>query len=383
MAGSNEGVDRADRIEAAVKRLTAELQGLEAGDLTPRGDESDRDTGSLARSVNAALDAVAGVLDRMAARSNGAGNASRQAQGSLGRLAELASRQAESVVKIKDGLQRVTNTVDTVSSSAAAFRKALDVDAGATPGSGSAVGDARRVMQGSRDQLLDSTRRVKRLGESVQEIGDVTRILEEVSDHIGVLAINAAIKAADQGTDGRILALVADDVQRLAERVAVATKESRVLIRSMESDSNDVAASMERTASAMRGGIDEMADTESASAGSGELAHGVASISDAASTLREQISQAVTALTTLQEAGESGAGEIARTSQSIEHTATLITQMKQVIEQFSGGKRIAPAADAPAQDDALDETVVMDASELGIKPASAGRKPRSWSDVRR
>jgi twitching motility protein PilJ len=110
-----------------------------------------------------------------------------------------------------------------------------------------AVQDAIGGMNAIRDQIQETSKRIKRLGESSQEIGEITELISDITEQTNVLALNAAIQAASAGEAGRGFSVVAEEVQRLAERSADATRQIAALVKAIQTDTQDAVAAMERS----------------------------------------------------------------------------------------------------------------------------------------
>ena len=119
-------------------------------------------------------------------------------------------------------------------------------------------GDAvRRTIDGMnaiRETIQETSKRIKRLGESSQEIGNIVELINDIAEQTNILALNASIQASMAGEAGRGFAVVADEVQRLAERAANATKQIEVLVRTIQTDTNEAVVSMERSTTDVVGG---------------------------------------------------------------------------------------------------------------------------------
>ncbi|MDQ9945605.1 methyl-accepting chemotaxis protein, partial [Acinetobacter baumannii] len=102
-------------------------------------------------------------------------------------------------------------------------------------------------MDTIREQIQETSKRIKRLGESSQEIGNIVSLINDIADQTNILALNAAIQASMAGEAGRGFAVVADEVQRLAERSASATKQIETLVKTIQTDTNEAVISMEQT----------------------------------------------------------------------------------------------------------------------------------------
>ena len=108
----------------------------------------------------------------------------------------------------------------------------------------------RRNIEGMdriRETIQETSKRIKRLGESSQEIGDIVELINDIAEQTNILALNAAIQAAMAGEAGRGFAVVADEVQRLAERSSNATKQIEALVKTIQTDTNEAVISMEQS----------------------------------------------------------------------------------------------------------------------------------------
>ena len=99
-------------------------------------------------------------------------------------------------------------------------------------------------MQRIRNQVQETSKRIKRLGESSQEIGDIVELINGIAEQTNILALNAAIQSASAGGAGRGFAVVADEVQRLAERATNATRRIELLVQNIQTDTSEAVVSI-------------------------------------------------------------------------------------------------------------------------------------------
>jgi twitching motility protein PilJ len=203
-------------------------------------------------------------------------------------------------------------------------------------------GDAvRRTIAGMntiRETIQDTAKRIKRLGESSQEIGDIVELINDIADQTNILALNASIQASMAGDAGRGFAVVADEVQRLAERSANATKQIEVLVRTIQSDTNEAVVSMERSTTDVVGGAllaeNAGAALEEIEQVSNQIASLVQNISESA---REQVGSAATVtrnVDRLQEINSQTAASTSATTESIRKLAELAAQLRESVSGF-------------------------------------------------
>ena len=136
-----------------------------------------------------------------------------------------------------------------------------------------------------RNQIQETAKRIKRLGESSQEIGDIVGLINDIADQTNILALNAAIQASMAGEAGRGFAVVADEVQRLAERSAAATRQIEMLVKTIQADTNEAVSSMESTTSEVVKGAKLVKDA-------GEALDEVQTVSNTLAELIQNISNA-------------------------------------------------------------------------------------------
>ena len=246
--------ERNRRNQDAILRLLDEMSSLADGDLTVQATVTDDITGAIADSINYAIEALRELVATINDTAMQLDQATRQTQAAAGHLAKASVAQSRQVAAATDAVSAMAASIEEVSGnaerSADVARHAVDV---AHKG-----GDAvRRTIDGMntiRENIQDTSKRIKRLGESSQEIGNIVELINDIAEQTNILALNASIQASMAGESGRGFAVVADEVQRLAERAGHATRQIEVLVRTIQSDTNEAVVSMERTTTDVVGG---------------------------------------------------------------------------------------------------------------------------------
>ena len=163
-------------------------------------------------------------------------------------LAEAAEHQAQQITSASDADQRNRGiSIDQVSRNSAESADVAQRSVQIATKGADVVRQTIAGMDSIRDQIQETSKRIKRLGESSQEIGSIVELINDISEQTNILALNAAIQAASAGEAGRGFAVVADEVQRLAERASNATKRIETLVQTIQSDTNEAVSSMEQT----------------------------------------------------------------------------------------------------------------------------------------
>jgi twitching motility protein PilJ len=327
-----------ERNQAAILRLLDELGSLADGDLTVEATVTEDITGAIADSINYAIEALRELVTTINETGIRIDEAARQTRATAGHLAQASETQSKQVADATESIARMAASIEAVSGdaerSADVARHSVDV---AHKG-----GDAvRRTIEGMntiRDTIRDTAKRIKRLGESSQEIGNIVELINDIAEQTNILALNASIQASMAGEAGRGFAVVADEVQRLAERSANATKQIEVLVNTIQSDTNEAVVSMERSTTDVVGGAllaeNAGAALDEIESVSNQIASLVQNIS---STSREQAT-AATDMTrnmgVLREVSSQTAEATSATSDSIEKLAELAAQLRSSVAGF-------------------------------------------------
>ena len=236
-----------DQNQAAILRLMNELQEVADGDLTIQATVSEDITGAIADSVNYTVEELRSLVSRINATASLVEEASSKAQMTASSLQAASEQQSREIRDTGEAVLQMAHHIDEVASRAAESAKVARQSLRASEEGAGAVENAIAGMDGIRDQIQETAKRIKRLGESSQEIGEIVELISDITEQTNVLSLNAAIQAASAGEAGRGFTVVAEEVQRLAERSAEATKQIAALIRAIQTDTQDAVAAMERS----------------------------------------------------------------------------------------------------------------------------------------
>lgn len=273
------------RNQNAILRLLDELGDLADGDLTVNATVSEDFTGAIADSVNFAIDQLRSLVSAINSTSIMVTRSSNDTQNMAMKLAEASEHQAQEIAGASAAINEMAVSIDQVSANAMESATVAERSVAIAYNGGEVVQRTIDGMNMIREQIQETSKRIKRLGESSQEIGDIVSLINDIADQTNILALNAAIQASAAGEAGRGFAVVADEVQRLAERSASATRQIETLVKTIQADTNEAVSSMEATTSEVVKGAKLAKDA-------GEALGEVQTVSNTLSDLIQNISNA-------------------------------------------------------------------------------------------
>ena len=233
------------RNQEAILRLLNEMSDLADGDLTVKASVTEDLTGAIADSMNYTIDELRKLIFGINKATEQVTLATQTAQNTSNELLAAAQRQSEEIVGTSSKVQDMARSIAETTASAVESAKVAEQSLTAAEKGTQAVENQIKGMNEIREQIQETAKRIKRLGESSQEIGEIVELISDITEQTNVLALNAAIQAASAGDAGRGFTVVAEEVQRLAERSAEATKQIGAIVKTIQSDTHDAVAAME------------------------------------------------------------------------------------------------------------------------------------------
>ncbi len=327
-----------DRNQEAIMRLLDEMGSLAEGDLTVKATVTEDMTGAIADSINFAVEQLRSLVQTITDTSVQVASSAQETQSTAMHLAEAAEHQEQEINSASSRITEIATSINQVSKnsaeSAEVAQRSVQI---ATNGAG-IVRQTIAGMDSIRGQIQETSKRIKRLGESSQEIGSIVELINDISEQTNILALNAAIQAASAGEAGRGFAVVADEVQRLAERSSNATKRIESLVQTIQADTNEAVSSMEQTTSEVVAGA-RLAEDAGTALGeiekvSSDLSGLIQGISVAAQEQTSAASTITETMNTIQSITKQTSQGANQTAESIGNLAQLAADLRRSVADF-------------------------------------------------
>ncbi len=334
-----ETAEKNERNQAAILRLLDEIADLADGDLTAEATVTEDFTGAIADSINFSIDQLRALVETINNTALQVAAAAQGTQSTAMHLAEASEHQAQEIAGASAAVNEMAVSIDQVSANAAESSAVAERSVAIANKGNEVVQNTIVGMDTIREQIQDTSKRIKRLGESSQEIGDIVSLINDIADQTNILALNAAIQASMAGDAGRGFAVVADEVQRLAERSSGATKQIEALVKTIQTDTNEAVISMEQTTSEVVRGARLAQDAgvalEEIEKVSTSLAALIQNISNAARQQASSAGHISNTMNVIQEITSQTSAGTTTTARSIGELAKLAETMRQSVDGFT------------------------------------------------
>ncbi|MCX7693390.1 MAG: methyl-accepting chemotaxis protein [Tepidimonas taiwanensis] len=319
------------RNQEAILRLLNEMADLAEGNLTVRATVSEDITGAIADSVNYAIEELRTLVQRINDAAQQLAESTAAAREDAQALLDASQRQAQQIGDTSEAVVSMSQSIGEVSRNAAESAEVAQTALQASQRGRDAVRQTIDGMNAIRDQIQETSKRIKRLGESSQEIGEIVDLIGGITEQTNVLALNAAIQAAAAGESGKGFAVVAEEVQRLAERSAQATRRIGAIVAAIQADTQEAIRAMERST---QGVVQGAARSDSA----GEALSEIETISVRLANLIESISRAMAQQASTAEQVSANMRAILRvteeTAERTRHSAQTVASLNELSERL-------------------------------------------------
>ncbi|HCF2628706.1 TPA: chemotaxis chemoreceptor PilJ [Pseudomonas aeruginosa] len=333
-----ETAEKNDRNQAAILRLLDEIADLADGDLTVAATVTEDFTGAIADSINYSIDQLRELVETINQTAVQVAAAAQETQSTAMHLAEASEHQAQEIAGASAAINEMAVSIDQVSANASESSAVAERSVAIANKGNEVVHNTITGMDNIREQIQDTSKRIKRLGESSQEIGDIVSLINDIADQTNILALNAVIQASMAGDAGRGFAVVADEVQRLAERSSAATKQIEALVKTIQTDTNEAVISMEQTTSEVVRGARLAQDAgvalEEIEKVSKTLAALIQNISNAARQQASSAGHISNTMNVIQEITSQTSAGTTATARSIGNLAKMASEMRNSVSGF-------------------------------------------------
>jgi twitching motility protein PilJ len=326
------------RNQAAILRLMEELAVIADGNLTAQTAVTEEITGAVADSINLTVGQLRKVVSNINQSAGAVTAATDQARETARKQIAAATRQAQDIEAADASVEMMTQSMGEMSASAGHSAQVARESLAMTERGSRAVQNSIEGMNSIRQRIQETSKRIKQLGESSQEIGEIVDVITDIAEQTNVLALNAAIQAAAAGEAGRAFAVVAEEVQLLAERSADATTQIASLVKTIQTDTQDAVAAMEGSIQGVVEGA-RLSDTagrslkeiEKVTSDLAEMIEGIAVSAETQAVVAEEVRNIMRDV--LQVTGETTEGT-QRSATSVGQVAELAQALKSSVAQF-------------------------------------------------
>jgi twitching motility protein PilJ len=314
-----ESRERNRRNQDSILKLLDEMSDLAEGDLTAYASVTEDITGAIADAFNYAIDALRHLVARIDNTAEAVAEAAQASRSRAVQVSVASDRQNAEIIKAAATIQDMADFIERVSADAA---QSSDVAKRSVAIANNGAREVRETIDGLdniRITIQDTAKRLKQLGESSREIGAMVGLIDDIADQTNVLALNAAIQASMAGESGRGFAVIADEVQRLAERAGQTTKRVEQLVKTVQADTIEAIESMERSTTGVvsgallaQGAGTSLAEIETVSRSLAKLIESISATSREQSERASAMARTMSAIRTITTQTRAGASTTAK-----------------------------------------------------------------------
>ncbi|TXH05224.1 MAG: methyl-accepting chemotaxis protein [Nevskiaceae bacterium] len=333
-----EASERDTRQQQAILGLLDEITNLADGDLTVDVTVTEDFTGAIADSINYTVGNMRNLVGTINSTSTEIGAAANDTQQVTLKMSEASERQAKEITAVTNTVAATSQSLQQVAASAEKLAQQAQNSVLVAHNGAETVGRTIQGMAALREQIQDTSKRIKRLGESSQEIGNIIEFINDIAEQTNTLALNASIQAAMAGEQGRGFAVVADEVQRLAERAANATRQIENLVKTIQADTQEAITSMERSTTNVVTGAKSAEEAGQAltkvESSSQELARLIQEISLSARSQSAAATKIAGTMQVIREIAVQTSGSAGQTAQAVGELTTLSEKLRESVAGF-------------------------------------------------
>ena len=345
-----EAVERDTRQQKAILELLDEITNLADGDLTVDVTVTEDFTGAIADSINYTVGSMRSLVGTINDTSVEIATAASATADTARKMNQASERQAKEVANVTNAIVASSEQLEKVAGNAESLARDAQKSVQVARNGAETVNRTIQNMAALREQIQDTAKRIKRLGESSQEIGNIIEFINDISEQTNTLALNASIQAAMAGEQGRGFAVVADEVQRLAERAANATRQIENLVKTIQADTTEAIVSMERSTANVVAGAKSAEEAGQAltqvEGASNDLARLITEISTQARGQSAAASKIAGTMQVIRDIAVQTAGSASQTADAVGNLNTLSEKLRESVSGFKLPEQSGAAAAA-------------------------------------
>ena len=247
--------DERNRLQRSIMKLLEEVADVGDGDLTAEAEVTADATGAIADAFNYMITELRSIIGRVKQTSAKVDSSAVQVQTSTEVMVRRSEQQSIQLNTLSNALEAMTNAMQQVAQETTASARVSDSALANAKTGTTVVNNNIAAMNRLRSRIQETSERIKRLGERSQEISSIVKIINDLAQRTSVLALNASIQATAAGPAGRGFVAVAEEVERLAERSAMASKQIDALTKAIQGETDDAVISMETTVKEVAVGV--------------------------------------------------------------------------------------------------------------------------------
>jgi methyl-accepting chemotaxis protein len=320
-------------LQRNITRFLDVATEISQGDLTKRGEVTSDVLGSVVDSINVMVDELATVIADVRQAAHQVSASANEMSGTMDQTASGAQTQSRDATGVSQAMEVLTRAMRRVADNAEAAADAAQRTLDSASRGQEGVRASLTGMQQIRGEVQGISKKIKSLADRSLEISEIVNTIEEISAQTNLLALNAAIEAAGAGESGQRFAVVADEVRKLAERSARAAKDIVVLIKGIQTETQEAVVAMEE-------GTREVEAGHKITVAAGERLQEIGEISRKSASLATEISRAaqdqVRGVESAAVAVQAIAGVAVQTEKAAAETRKTVDQLTKVAEELMG-----------------------------------------------